>query len=263
MLGNLFKTLFYSGGEISFVRLSIAALTTTFIVTWFINRRRSVAKFHRVSRSLVPVKAVSPGNPCPVLRSLVAQGVLNESTEGIHYTAEVLSRLVASGEGSLSIKVPTVAFIGSIANGYHPSRVFQAWAGDGLHINRLRLGPLFKNGVSSNIINTDGTINEKELARLEEYASEKVGADGKKELGIDMKELKKFMDDNFERASDNPLRRRIDRPLMEGEWPTLVKAMGVVGSNGKRYLRISETRTLFLERRFPQRMMDRFLPKHD
>jgi len=194
---------------------------------------------------------------------MVAQGLLNEETEGVHYNAEVLSRLVASGEGHLTLSVPAVTVIGSIANGYGPGRLIKAWTGDGLHINKLRLGPLFKHGVGSNIISADGTINEKELARMEEYASEKVGADGKKELGLDMKELSKFMDDNFERASNNPLRRGIDRKLMEGEWPTLVKAMGVPASNGKRYLRVSEVRTLFIERRFPQRMMDHFIPpKH-
>jgi hypothetical protein len=62
------------------------------------------------------------------------------------------------------------------------------------------------------------------------------------------------MDANFERAVDH--RRRIDRRLMEGEWPILLKVMGKEGPAG-RYLSLADLRCLFVDRKLPQRMQQR------
>jgi hypothetical protein len=63
-----------------------------------------------------------------------------------------------------------------------------------------------------------------------------------------------MMDANFERAAGR--RRSIDRRLMDGEWPILLKVMGKQGKTG-RYLSLVEVRDLFVERRLPERMSRR------
>jgi hypothetical protein len=59
------------------------------------------------------------------------------------------------------------------------------------------------------------------------------------------------MNANFERAKGH--RRAIDRKLMEGEWPVLLDIMGK-GQGEARYLSVAEVRTLFTERRLPERI---------
>jgi len=63
-----------------------------------------------------------------------------------------------------------------------------------------------------------------------------------------------MMDANFARAAGN--RRRIDRRLMEGEWPILLRVMGEAAADG-RYLSLAELRTLFVDRRLPGRITGR------
>jgi hypothetical protein len=61
-----------------------------------------------------------------------------------------------------------------------------------------------------------------------------------------------MMNENFTRAAGR--RRVIDRFLMDGEWPILLKVMGKSGANG-RYLSVEEVRQLALERKLPERML--------
>jgi len=44
--------------------------------------------------------------------------------------------------------------------------------------------------------------------------------------------------------------------LMKGEWPVLLAIMGK-GEGEERYLSVAEVRTLFVERRFPERIVAR------
>ena len=44
--------------------------------------------------------------------------------------------------------------------------------------------------------------------------------------------------------------------LMKGEWPVLLNIMGK-GEGDERYLSVAEVRTLFVERRFPDRIVAR------
>jgi hypothetical protein len=77
--------------------------------------------------------------------------------------------------------------IASVANGWGPlSLVETQW--HGLHLNALRGGPLDKQGVGSRILNARGAIDAKEVSRLQEFA--------------------------------------IDRTLMDGDWPVLLRVMG-------------------------------------
>ena len=61
------------------------------------------------------------------------------------------------------------------------------------------------------------------------------------------------MDANFDRAKG--ARRPIDRQLMNGEWPVLLRIMGK-GAGDDRYLSVAEVRTLFVER-LPERIAAR------
>ena len=67
-------------------------------------------------------------------------------------------------------------------------------------------------------------------------------------------ELRAYMDANFARATGR--RRFIDRTLMLGEWPMLLKVMGKDGLGG-RYLGLQDVIDLFKSRRFPARMNNR------
>jgi hypothetical protein len=59
---------------------------------------------------------------------------------------------------------------------------------------------------------------------------------------------------NFARAVGK--RRRIDRALMQGEWPILLRVMGKTSVEG-RYLSLAELRGLFVEQRLPPRITQR------
>jgi len=61
----------------------------------------------------------------------------------------------------------------------------------------------------------------------------------------------------FERAAGR--RRLVDRRLMDGEWPVLLKVMGKDGPDG-RYLSVADVRSLFVDRRLPRRMLARVPP---
>jgi hypothetical protein len=79
-------------------------------------------------------------------------------------------------------------------------------------------------------------------------------SDGSSELGLGSTDLRSCMDANFERAAGR--RRHIDRALMIGEWPVLLKVKGKEGSTG-RYLSLRDVETLFTKRRLPARMTRR------
>ena len=68
---------------------------------------------------------------------------------------------------------------------------------------------------------------------------------------MDLADLTRMMDANFARAKG--ARRLIDRKLMDGEWPVLLKVMGKAGKKG-RYLSVLEVRRLFVDRSLPTRM---------
>ncbi|MEQ1877506.1 MAG: hypothetical protein ABL958_12745, partial [Bdellovibrionia bacterium] len=63
-----------------------------------------------------------------------------------------------------------------------------------------------------------------------------------------------MMDANFERSKGR--RRKIDRRLMDGEWPVLLGVMGK-GAGKDRYLSLAELNELFHENTLPQRVITR------
>jgi hypothetical protein len=193
---------------------------------------------------------VSGNNPCPFLRALVASGRLADDTETIGTMADVIVDTARRGEGQPTLPRAAIAGIALIANGLGPACVLRTRL-QGLRLNRLRGGPLDKKGVGSGILDAQGEVDPAQLARLRDFAVGKKTAAGRSEPGLGPRELKRFMDANFERAAGH--RRRIDRALMNGEWPVLLKVMGKAGPHG-RYLSLKEVETLFTRRRLPQRM---------
>ena len=203
-----------------------------------------------MAKAAKPPRPVSGNNPCPFLRALVSQGQLADDTAPLDQVASVIARIARSGEGSPTLPAAAIFGIALIANGLSPGAMLDTRL-HGLRLNALRGGPLDKHGVGSGILDSRGEIDPKELTRLRRFANQKRAADGASELGLGLPELRAFMDANFERAAGR--RRRIDRTLMIGEWPVLLKVMGREGPDG-RYLSLGEVATLFTQRQLPLRM---------
>lgn len=199
--------------------------------------------------------SVSPGNPCPFLRALVAQGQLPDGEASVGDITQTIVRVARAGEGEPALPAPAIRAIALLANGLGPFQLARN-ALSGVRLDGLRGGPLDKQGAGSRILDRHAQVDAAQLARLEEFAGDKTDAGGQVERGLDALDLQRMMDANFERAAGH--RRRIDRRLMEGEWPILLKVMGKEGAAG-RYLSLADVRTLFVERRLPQRMRERLV----
>lgn len=196
---------------------------------------------------------VSPNNPCPFLRALVAEGTLADTIEPLDKISATLVEVAHRGEGKPELPAKAIYAIALIANGLGPGSLLRSKR-HGVQLNALRGGPLDKKGAGSGILDARGVINPQELARLGEFASQKVSDNGVSEPGMGAEEIEAFMDANFKRAAGR--RRRIDRKLMNGEWPVLLKVMGKDGPGG-RYLSLADVQRLFVERRLPERMRGR------
>ncbi len=196
---------------------------------------------------------VSRNNPCPFLRALVAAGVV----DGHAVALATLSRTVeaASGETGLKKKLAGLEtrLVALVANGLGPLRLLRsAWSG--AELDALRDGPLDKHGSGSRILGVTADVNEAELSRFAGFGKDRPDGNGGSERGLTGGEITTYMDANFDRAKGK--RRWIDRKLMEGEWPVLLRIMGK-GEGEQRYLSVAEVRTLFVERRLPERIVAR------
>lgn len=136
-----------------------------------------------------------------------------------------------------------------IANSLSPTKLVNS-VRNGARLDDLRGGPLDNLGTGSRILDVAARIDERELARLDQFAIDKIDASGVLEHGLGIDQLRAMMDANFARAAG--MRRRIDRSLMNGEWPILLRVMGKSAAGG-RYLSLFELRTLFVDRTFPLR----------
>lgn len=196
---------------------------------------------------------VSPNNPCPFLRALVAERMLSRSVASIDEVTETVVRVAKAGDGNPHLSPITVRAVAMIAHGLSLRKVLRNRIAS-VQLSALRKGPLDKQGAGSRILTAAGEIDEAELDRLDTFATDKVGLDGESERGLGTAELTSMMDANFERAKGR--RRRIDRRLMEAEWPVLLRVMGKHGKY-ERYLSVDDVRRLYRERRLPQRMSAR------
>jgi hypothetical protein len=198
-------------------------------------------------------RSVSPNNPCPFLRALVAMGFV----DGGVVRLSTLSGLVKAASGKTGLKGWLTALetrlVALVANGLNPLRLLASlWSG--AKLDALRDGPLDKHGAGSRILDASARVNEAELARFAEFGKDQPTLDGGTEGGLTLQDITTYMDANFERAKGS--RRAIDRLLMNGEWPVLLDIMGK-GEGSERYLSVAEVRTLIVERRLPDRIARR------
>ncbi len=196
---------------------------------------------------------VSPNNPCPFLRALVAAGFIDGQVVALSKLAKTVE--AASGEMGFQKRLAGLKTypVALVANGLNPLRLFRSfWSG--AQLDALRDGPLDKHGSGSRILDTTAQVNETELGRLAEFGKDRQDPCGGSEPGLTMQDITAYMDANFARAKGN--RRWIDRQLMNGEWPVLLRIMGK-GDGEQRYLSVAEVSTLFVERRLPDRVAER------
>lgn len=201
--------------------------------------------------------AVSPNNPCPFLRALVAGDFVNGGTVPLTKLGEKIE--AASGERGLKKVLVGIETFGValIANGLGPLRLLRSlWSG--AQLDHLRDGPLDKHGGGSRILGVDAHVHDDEIERLAHFSSDWPSPEGGFERGLNAQQVKAFMNANLARDGKN--RRWYFPLLMQGEWPVLLRVMGQ-GSGSSRYLSVAEVRTLFVDRRFPARIVARLLSK--
>src|ERR1700730_14018844 len=196
---------------------------------------------------------VSPNNPCPFLRALVANGFV----EGDVVPLSELFKAVEAASGEKGIRKSLAGMktylVALVANGLGPLRLFRSfWSG--AQLDALRDGPLDKRGSGSGILYTSAHVDETELARLAEFGKDRQDPCGGFERGLTDQDITSYMDANFARAKGQ--RRWIDRRLMNGKWPILLRIRGK-GDGEHRSLSVAEVRTLFVERRVPDRVTER------
>ncbi|KAI9032331.1 hypothetical protein DFJ74DRAFT_654115 [Hyaloraphidium curvatum] len=197
---------------------------------------------------------VSPGNPCPFLRALVEQGLAEDGANLVSKLSATISGLSGPAGAESHIDERPIAAIAVVANGLGPTTIYRSYF-YGVRLDQLRDGPLDKHGVGSGILDSSGRVVDEQLARLDEYArTVKDPETGSEERGLTSNDLVKYMDANYERSKDRA--RFVDRRLMNGEWPVLLKLMGR-GEDQDKYLSVAEVRTLFVERKLPERVMHR------
>ena len=194
--------------------------------------------------------AVSPNNPCPFLRAVVAEGYVDGHVVPLSQMCHTVE--AASGKTGLQKKLVGIktCLVALIANGLSPLRLWRSWW-SGPTLDALRDGPLDKHGVGSRILDATAHVDAAELARLAEFGKDCADPRGGTERGLTASEIVTYMNANFERAAGH--RRRIDRKLMNGEWPVLLDIMGK-GEGAERYLSVAEVRTLFEQRLLPERI---------
>src|ERR1700728_2643489 len=197
--------------------------------------------------------SVSPDNPCPFLRGLVAGAYVGEHIVPL----PKLTGKIEAASGTEGLKKKFVGMepygVALIANGLSPLRLFKSWW-SGAILDELRNGPLDKRGAGSRILSIDAEGDESEITRLAGFGSDYADGSGGTERGLNSQQITTYMNANFERAKGH--RRPIDRLLMNGEWPVLLNILGQ-GDGNDRYLSVAEVRTLFGERKFPARIVAR------
>ena len=127
--------------------------------------------------------AVSPNNPCPFLRALVAEGLVDGHVVPLPMLAETI--MAASGETGLKKKLVGLKTIpvALIANGLGPVRLLRNWW-SGAVLDHLRNGPLDKHGAGSRILDCTAHVQEAEIERLAGFGKECQDPAGGTERGL-------------------------------------------------------------------------------
>src|SRR6266568_722510 len=152
--------------------------------------------------------AVSPDNPCPFLRALVAEGFVDGHIVPLGELSETIDK--ATGETGLRAKLARaeIYLVALIANGLSPFRLVRSWW-SGAELDALRNGPLDKHGAGSRILDAAAHVHESEIDRLAEFGKDRPDPSGGMERGLTANEIKIYMKANLLRAKDT--RRWYDR----------------------------------------------------
>src|SRR5882757_4349763 len=140
---------------------------------------------------------VSPNNPCPFLRALVANGYVGGHIVPLGTLTEEIG--LAGGKTGMSLmgaKALTYG-IAMIANG-HPLRSLTS----GAILDELRNGPLDKHGAGSRILDADARVHEEQIDRFAGFGQDYANPNGGTERGLNAQQIKTFMADNLKRAGD-------------------------------------------------------------
>ncbi|WP_166298878.1 hypothetical protein [Bradyrhizobium sp. 2S1] len=201
---------------------------------------------------------VSPNNPCPFLRALVAGNYVGGHIVPLPELTGTIGRATGkTGLAGADAKAK-IFMVAQMANGIGPFSQLRSLT-QGAILDELRNGPLDKHGAGSRILDQHAVVHEDEIARLATFGKDYPNPDGGTERGLSASDIKTFMAANFQRAKDeHPPSYAILHGyyplLMLGEWPVLLDIMGK-GDGNDRYLSVAEVRTLFVERRFPDRIV--------
>src|SRR5260370_42110491 len=125
----------------------------------------------RVIPGEAPLVAVSPNNPCPFLRGLVAGGFVGGPIVPIPELCNNIE--AASGEHGAKEKMVGIETYGValIANGLNPLRLLKS-AMSGAVLDELGNGPLDKHGAGSRILDATANVHEDEIDRLATFGKE-------------------------------------------------------------------------------------------
>ncbi len=131
---------------------------------------------------------VSPNNPCPFLRALVAGGFVGGHVVPLPKLTKTIE--IATGEKGLREKLAglKIYLVALIANGLKPLRVLRSFR-SGAQLDALRDGPLDKHGGGSRILDATAQVNEAELARLAEFGKDRQDPSGRSERGLTAQEI--------------------------------------------------------------------------
>ena len=196
---------------------------------------------------------VSSGNPCPMLRALVAEGYLPDQAARLKVIGDIAARLSGSETKPHRTTGILTMLVAMIANGLNPLTVGRNLV-RGVRLDQLRDGPLDKHGVGSGVLDAHGVVSALNLERLDQFASDKTDLSGVTERGLDADEITLMMDANLARAGNRA--RSVDRKLMDAEFPVLLTMIGKDGTAG-RYLSLVEVRALITDHRLPARVTAR------
>ena len=145
-------------------------------------------------------REAAAGNPCPFLRALVGEGLVGDDAQPAGELAATIARVARAGEGEPALPPAAIRAIALIAHGLGPLSIART-AREGVRPGGLRGGPLDKRGVGSGVLDAQARVDGAQLDRLAGFASPKTAADGTVEPGLDLREIGRFMDANFERAA--------------------------------------------------------------
>src|SRR6476661_2275919 len=142
---------------------------------------------------------VSPNNPCPFLRALVANGYVGGHVVPLSKLAETIE--LASGEQGLKETMVGLEtkMVAMVANGLNPFRLVKS-ATEGAVLDELRNGPLDKHGAGSRILGVDAKVHLDEIDRLATFGKDRPDGAGGVERGLNAKEIAIYMAANIKRA---------------------------------------------------------------